>query len=298
MDSGTEHTVWNDESAVEWHFRPVAVFRGGAVRRYDAPRQGVFDGGAEGVVEFAPGRNFETALRDLAGFERAWLLFVFDRNAGAWRPTARPPVAPAEGPERIGVFATRSPYRPNPIGLSCVRILGVEKLRVHIAEADLLDGTPILDLKPYVPAADSFPNARASWVERQAAERWTVAESAEFRAQADAIRAWQGPDLAATARLQLAADPFDATRKRVVRTPEGGTLSLRMFRIDFAADPAARTLTLLRIRSGYAPDDLRAVADPYGDKGLHRRLVDFPTQGQKSAPPARVPPRGRDTAAR
>lgn len=265
----------NSPGPSEWLFRPVAVFRGVAARRYDAPRQGVFDGGGEGVVEFAPGRNFETALRDLAGFERAWLLFVFDRNSGAWRPTARPPVAPAEGPERIGVFATRSPYRPNPIGLSCVRILGVEGLRVRVAEADLLDGTPILDLKPYVPVADSFPDARAGWVERQAAERWSVAESEEFRAQADAIRAWQGPDLAATARLQLAADPFDATRKRVERTPEGGTLSLRMFRIDFAADPAARALTLLRVRSGYSPADLADPADPYGDKDLHRRFAEI-----------------------
>ena len=265
--------VWDGEGADEWRFRPVAVFRGAAARKYDAPRQGAFEGGAEGVVEFAPGRNFETALRDLAGFGRAWLLFVFDRNAGAWRPTARPPVAPAEGPERVGVFATRSPYRPNPIGLSCVRILGVEGLRVRVAEADLLDGTPVLDLKPYVPAADAFPDARAGWVERQATERWTVSETAAFREQAAEILAWRGPDLAATARLQLSLDPFDGSRKRVARTPEGGTLSLRMFRVDFAADPAARTLTLLRVRSGYSAADLADPADPYGDKDLHRRFA-------------------------
>ena len=255
MDRGTGCTVWDGEGADEWRFRPVAVFRGGGARKYDAPRQGAFEGGAEGVVEFAPGRNFETALRDLSGFERAWLVFVFDRNAGAWRPTARPPVAPAEGPERVGVFATRSPYRPNPIGLTCVRLLGVEGLRVRVAEADLLDGTPVLDLKPYVPAADAFPDARAGWVERQAAERWTVAESA---------------------RLQLSLDPFDGTRKRIARTPEGGTLSLRMFRVDFAADPAARTLTLLRVRSGYSAADLADPADPYGDKDLHRRFAALP----------------------
>ena len=154
-----------------------------------------------------------------------------------------------------------------------MRLLGVEGLRVRVAEADLLDGTPVLDLKPYVPAADAFPDARAGWVERQAAERWTVAEAAPFREQAAAILAWRGPDLAATARLQLSLDPFDGTRKRVARTPEGGTLSLRMFRVDFAADPAARTLTLLRVRSGYSAADLADPADPYGDKDLHRRFV-------------------------
>ena len=152
-------------------------------------------------------------------------------------------------------------------------LLGVEGLRVRVAEADLLDGTPVLDLKPYVPAADAFPDARAGWVERQAAERWTVAEAAPFREQAAAILAWRGPDLAATARLQLSLDPFDGTRKRVARTPEGGTLSLRMFRVDFAADPAARTLTLLRVRSGYSAADLADPADPYGDKDLHRRFA-------------------------
>ncbi|MBQ6103528.1 MAG: hypothetical protein IJL06_07635, partial [Kiritimatiellae bacterium] len=70
-DRGIGCAVWDGEGADEWRFRPVAVFRGAAARKYDAPRQGAFEGGAEGVVEFAPGRNFETALRDLAGFGRA-----------------------------------------------------------------------------------------------------------------------------------------------------------------------------------------------------------------------------------
>ncbi len=261
-----------DGAAGEWRFHPIAVFHGIAARKYDAPRQGVFDGG-NGVVEFAPDRNFETALRDLAGFERAWLLFVFDRNVGTWRPTARPPIAPSAGTRRVGLFATRSPYRPNPIGLSCVRILGVEGLCVRVAEADLLDGTPVLDLKPYVPAADAFPEASAGWVERQAADQWTVEEAGEFREQAAALLAWQGRDIAATARLQLSHAPFDATRKRVSQTKEGWTLSLRMFRIDFVADPAARRLTLLRIRSGYTTADLACPDDPYGDKELHRKFL-------------------------
>ena len=265
-------TMWRSGGADAWPMRPIGVFRGAAARKYDAPRQGAFEGGGEGVVELAPGRQFETALRDLAGFERAWLLFLFDRNAGAWRPTARPPV-PAPGRGRVGLFATRSPYRPNPIGLSCVRLLGVDGRRLRVAEADLLDGTPILDLKPYVPAADAFPDARAGWVDAQAAERWRVEEAPLFRKQAEAVLAWRGPDLAATARLQLSLAPFDATRKRVARTPAGGVLSLRMFRLDFSADETARTLRLERVRSGYAAAELAAPDDPYGDKALHRLFV-------------------------
>ena len=209
-------------------FRPIGFFRGAAARKYDAPRQGAFATGGEGAVELLPGRNFETALRDLDGFGRVWIIFVFDRNGGAWRPTARPPVR-APGCDRVGLFATRAPYRPNPIGLTCARLVGVRGLRVEVAEADLLDGTPVLDLKPSVAAA----------------------------------------------RLQLSLDPFDATRKRVAHRdgPGEGTLALRMFRIDFRADPATPALLLERVRSAYSPADLADPADPHGDKELHRAFL-------------------------
>ena len=259
------------DSPPTFSFRPIGFFRCAATRKYDVPRQGSFTAGVAGEVEMLPGRNFETALRDLSGFERIWIVFVFDRNGGAWRPTARPPVT-APGRTRVGLFATRAPYRPNPIGLTCARLAGVCGLRVNVAETDLLDGTPVLDLKPYVPAADAFPDARAGWVERQKAESWNVTESTMFHEQAAKIAASGGPDLSATARLQLSLDPFDGTRKRVSRTPEGGILSLRMFRIDFRANPPTRTITLERVRSGYSAADLDDPNDPYGDKGLHRRL--------------------------
>ena len=253
-------------------FDPIGVFRGGAAYKYEAPRQGVFAGGA-GRVELAPGRNFETALRGLEGFERIWLVFVFDRNAGAWRPTTRPPV-PVPGLDRVGVFASRAPYRPNPIGLSCVRLVSVKGRMLEIAESDLLDGTPILDIKPYVPAADAFPYAAAGWVDAQRAASWQVDASPAFLAAADFVRAHGGPDLLATARLQLGTGPFDATRKRVARTSENiGTLSLRMFRLDFTADESARTITLTALRSGYSPEELAAPEDPYADKALHRAFA-------------------------
>lgn len=249
-------------------FAPIGVFRGAATYKYDAPRQGAFAGGS-GIIELAAGRNFETALRDLDGFERIWVLFVFDRNGDGWRPTTRPPVA-VPGLDRVGVFASRAPYRPNPIGLSCVRLLAVKGRMLEIAESDLLDGTPILDIKPYVPAADAFPDAAAGWVDAQRAASWQVDASPTFLAAADFVRSHGGPDLLATARLQLGTDPFDATRKRVARTGEKtGTLSLRMFRLDFTADESARTITLTALRSGYSPEELAEPDDPYADKALH-----------------------------
>ena len=126
-------------------FEPIGVFRGGAAYKYEAPRQGVFAGGA-GRVELAPGRNFETALRGLEGFERIWLVFVFDRNAGAWRPTTRPPV-PVPGLDRVGTLASRAPYRPNPIGASIIKVTKIEGRRIHFTGVDMMDGTPVLDIK-------------------------------------------------------------------------------------------------------------------------------------------------------
>ena len=254
------------------NFEPIGYFHGGPARKYEAPRQGVFAGGA-GHVELLPGRNFETALRDLEGFSRIWLVFVFDRNGVAWRPTAHPPVT-APGKARVGVFASRAPYRPNPIGLSCVRLVAVKGRVVEVDGADLLDGTPVLDVKPYVPAADAFPDARAGWVEAQ--DVWRVESEPAFERAAEFVRDAGGPDLLATARMQLAGEPFDSSRKRVMRTgSSAGVFSVRMFRLDFAADAAARVVTLLGIRSGYSPEELLEAGDPHGDKALHRAFAAF-----------------------
>ena len=252
-------------------FEPIGFFRGDAARRYEAPRQGVFDGG-RGVVELEPKRGYEMALRDLEGFERIWLIFAFDRNGGRWRPTTRPPVM-APGHRRVGLFATRAPYRPNPIGLSCVRLINVTGLAIHVAEADLLDGTPILDLKPYVPAADSFPDARAGWVENQADDTWEVKASPEFLSACATVQSAGAPDVHRAAVLQLSHAPFDTTHKRVRKTDGGGILSLRMFRIVFTADPVTHSITLVRLDSGYTPSELAADGDPYEDKAFHRALL-------------------------
>ena len=266
---------------------PIGTFRGAATYKYDAPRQGVFAAGT-GLIELAAGRNFEMALRNLDGFARIWVLFIFDRNGNGWRPTTRPPVA-VPGLDRVGVFASRAPYRPNPIGLSCVRLVAIRGRTLEVAESDLLDGTPILDIKPYIPAADAFPDAAAGWVDAQSAARWQVVATDSFAAAAAFVRAHDGPDILATARLQLGTDPFDATRKRVVRTGDNaGTLSLRMFRIDFTADAPSRTITLTALRSGYTPDELADPADPYADKALHRAVLqDSDAPQAKRRPPDR-----------
>lgn len=254
------------------NIEPIGYFHGDADYKFEVPRQGAFHAGHVGVIELLPGKNFELALRDIGGFERLWILFLFHRNEG-WRPTTRPPVPPQDH-DRVGIFASRSPYRPNPVGLSCVRLLKANGLRLEIDEADLIDGTPVIDIKPYIPAADSFPLARAGWVDTQTHDLWRITIGVEFARQSAWLLARTGFDLLNFAQVQLSNSPFDSTRKRVRVTGEGtAELAYRTFRIGFEYSQETKEITLTGIRSGYSADDLKKEEDPYGDKGLHRELL-------------------------
>ena len=146
-------------------FQPIAFVQSPYSRRIDAPHQSTVVQGtesgdaAEAVIEFVPGFP-AAAFRDLAGFERIWLVFAFHRSEG-WKPEVKPP----RGGGKRSVLATRSPHRPNAIGLSAVELVAVEEGRLRVRGLDLLDGTPILDIKPYVPYADSFPDSAAGWID-------------------------------------------------------------------------------------------------------------------------------------
>lgn len=145
--------------------RPVGVLRSPYKRRIDAPHQGtVVDGTesgkmADAMLELADWID-EAVLMDLEGFDRIWLIFAFHLSEG-WKNSVKPPRG---GPKR-GVFATRSPHRPNPIGLSAVELVRVDGRVLHLRGVDLLDGTPVLDIKPYLPYADSFPFSKAGWID-------------------------------------------------------------------------------------------------------------------------------------
>ncbi len=138
---------------------PVAYFLSSSKEKADVQRQGSLAEDLLGVIRFLPGKNYEQALEDLEGMEKIWVLFWMDRVSGF-----KTKVQPPREVKKKGVFSTRSPHRPNPIGLSCVSLIKVSKLDVLIKDHDLLDGTPILDIKPYLPYADSFPLAKTGWI--------------------------------------------------------------------------------------------------------------------------------------
>ncbi len=125
----------------ELTIEPIGYVRTAIKFKDEAPRQPRASGGASGRIELLSGRNYEHALLDIEGWDHIWVLFWFHLNAG-WRPKVLPPRSTSG---RKGVFATRSPHRPNPIGLSAVRLERIEGLTLHVHDIDMLDGTPVLD---------------------------------------------------------------------------------------------------------------------------------------------------------
>jgi len=179
--------------------RPVAFFRSPFSDKFGVPRQSGLAPSLRGRVEFEPPYRDAAAVRGLEEFDHVWLIWGFRDGAdGPFRPTVRPPRL--GGNERVGVFATRSPFRPNGLGLSAVRLAGVADGALEVLGADLADGTPVYDVKPYLPYADSRPDARAGFAPD------APRPSLEVELPPDAARAFSPADLAAL-REALALDP-------------------------------------------------------------------------------------------
>lgn len=139
--------------------------------KFGIPRQSGLVEELEGRVVFLPEYSREEAFRGLEGYSHLWLIWQFsEAKREGWSPTVRPPRL--GGNKRVGVFATRSPYRPNSLGLSCVKLVAIDKdpnlgIVLRVAGADLMDGTPIYDIKPYLPFADSRPDAKGGFAEEK-----------------------------------------------------------------------------------------------------------------------------------
>lgn len=148
---------------MEFTVKPIAHIKSDFSSKFGIPRQSGLIDELEATVIFEPEFRNPDALRGIEGYSHIWLLWLFSECAEKeWSPTVRPPRL--GGNKRMGVFASRSPFRPNSIGLSCVKLLGVEETENHghilrVSGADLLDGTPIIDIKPYLPYVDSHPEA-------------------------------------------------------------------------------------------------------------------------------------------
>lgn len=154
---------------MERTMRVIARMHSDFAEKFGIPRQSGLVSALRAAVVFEPEFRNPDALRGIADFSHLWLIWEFSEAVReSWSPTVRPPRL--GGNERLGVFATRSPFRPNPIGLSCVRLEEVRQDQAHgtiliVSGADLMDGTPIYDIKPYIPYADAHPEARGGFAQ-------------------------------------------------------------------------------------------------------------------------------------
>jgi tRNA (adenine37-N6)-methyltransferase len=252
--------------------QPIGVVRTGFAQKDEAPRQAVV-GDAGAVIELFPGRNLEHAIEDLAGWERIWVIFWFHRNPG-WRPKVLPPRSTTG---RKGVLATRSPHRPNPLGLSAVRLLRVEGLQLHVQGVDMIDGTPVLDIKPYVPYSDAFAESASGWLDsRDPLPGYSV----EFAPAAELQMRWilerGGPDLRERARATLQLGPQPHPYRRIRASRDGGVLAVKDWRLHFAVED--RVIRVGRVESGYR--------DSQHVPQLHRDFLVASQQSTRTGTPA------------
>ena len=195
-------------------FKPIARMHSVFPTKFGVPRQSGLAAELDSLLVFEPEYRNPDALRGLEGFSHVWLIWVFHQAVReGWSPTVRPPRL--GGNARLGVFATRSPFRPNPIGLSAAELAGVEHSPefgpcLRLRGADLVDGTPVLDVKPYVPYADAIPDAKGGFAAAPpTSERLVVAFT-------PALLENVPPELREGLRSVLALDP----RPRYQNDPE------------------------------------------------------------------------------
>ncbi|GAB1444234.1 hypothetical protein MASR2M39_30830 [Ignavibacteriales bacterium] len=227
-----------------FNISPIGFVESRLKERYEAPHQGVFGGDTNSVIRLERNQNFEQALKDLEGFERIWVIYMFHLN-DSWKPLVTPP---RNDGKKVGVFASRSPHRPNRIGLSCVTLKKIEGLEIHISNSDILDGSPVLDIKPYLPWSDSFPESKTGWAKTGERTVYTVEFSENAFAVCNRIFEEIGVNLAGYARVQLAFDPSDTTRKRIdpVSTDEF-RLTYRDWQIIYSIDESKSSVMISNI---------------------------------------------------
>jgi len=196
-------------------FEQIGVIRSPYKEKFAVPRQPGLVKHGGGELHLLPPYNHADAVRGLEGFSHLWVLFIFHQTMeGGWRPTVRPPRL--GGNARMGVFATRSTFRPNPVGISLVELKEIrchkDQVILRLGSLDLVDGTPVVDIKPYLPFAEALPDARASYAQQAPVAEVSVTFTPEVDAQLVTLEN-RYPQLKAFLQEVLAQDPRPAYRK-------------------------------------------------------------------------------------
>jgi tRNA-Thr(GGU) m(6)t(6)A37 methyltransferase TsaA len=227
---------------MDFEFKPIGVIRSCYGGKFGIPRQPGLVRSATAALELLPPCNTAEALRGLDAFSHVWILFVFHASAReSWKATVRPPRL--GGNERIGVFASRSNFRPNPIGLSVVELLGIEGTTLKLGGGDFMDGTPVLDIKPYIPYADRIPDARGAFADAAPEPFNRVAFTPEAQKAVHRLENEHRPALRLIISDMLAYNPRPAYQdddpERVYGT--------RLFDLEVRWKQAGNTVTVVEI---------------------------------------------------
>jgi tRNA (adenine37-N6)-methyltransferase len=259
----------NSDDPLVLTLKPIGIVHSPFSDRLSAPRQPRAGEGSQGTLELYPHLGYEHALEDLASFRYIWVLFWFHKNQNFKRK-----VLPPRSQKKRGVFATRSPYRPNPVGMSAIELLAVEGLKLRVQNLDILDGTPILDLKPYVPYTDSIPQASNGWLDEAARPldpipRHEVEFAPRARAQLDYL-AQHAVILAPHLEEVLGLGPTPHPYRRIKQNGAAFILAYKAWRIDFTAQD--QRIEVQNLRTGYRPSVLANGKDKELD--VHRAFVE------------------------
>jgi tRNA-Thr(GGU) m(6)t(6)A37 methyltransferase TsaA len=253
---------------------PIGIVHTPYHDRYDTPRQSVRTGLANdlgvkeetviGTVELFAHQNFEQAVDDLSGFDYIWIIFWFNKNE-EWKPKVLPP----RGRMKRGVFATRSPYRPNPIGISLCKLIDVNGRFIRVENPDMLDETPVLDIKPYLPDIEAIPDAKYGWIEEIEKEgiQFGVEVSEYARQQIAWFQQHNAGDFIEQIIQVLSFDPFPHPYRRIEeRGKNQFIIARKSWRVVFSIYDS--TVLIEEILSGYSADVLNS-KEPLHDRDLH-----------------------------
>lgn len=254
-------------SLKEVTLKPIGVFHGTHKNKSAIPRQGKISLQV-GYIQFPKGFDAQAALRGLEKMSHVWIIFQFHKAESPAKPLVRPPRKPDI---QVGVWATRSPYRPNSLGLTLAKIEKIERAKLYLSEVDLLDETPIFDIKPYVTDSDRAAHPNLGWIDE--IETWKYKLSARANRQIDWLKSNGVPEIEDVLESQFGTPPLQLKRKRVKAFGETFILSYRTWRFIFKLDPLKKRSQILEIKSGYNTSELRELDDPYKDKNTHREFV-------------------------
>jgi tRNA-Thr(GGU) m(6)t(6)A37 methyltransferase TsaA len=223
---------------MDFQYRAIGILLSPFREKFGIPRQSMMMSEARGIIKLYPDPQYRLALRSLEQFTHIWVLFDFHKKGQrAWRPLIDTPRI--EAGAKMGVFATRSPHRPNAIGMSAVRLDRIDLkaeggIEIHISGVDILSGTPVLDIKPYVPFADRIETANSGWVHTDI-RRYDVAFSSEASEKLISFSR-RHPRLRQLVEEMLAFDPRPTSQRRAspIEDPstEGSHFAFRILDLD------------------------------------------------------------------